>query len=75
MSVRAKFRVDRIEKTSGTANIWMYPVVSSEPDSENSRFFAATPSGQLMLGVVNEKTAEQFEIGKAYYLDLIPVGE
>lgn len=72
MSVRAKFRVGKIDKSHGTANIWMFPVVSSEPDSENSKFFAATPSGQLMLGVVNEKAAEQFEVGKEYYLDFTP---
>jgi hypothetical protein len=94
MSVRAKFKVDRIEQSQQTryagdsdgkpnkdaagnwvketlnvGNITLFPVVSSDPNSENAKFFASTPSGQLVLGIVNEKALEQFEIGREYYVD------
>ncbi len=40
---------------------------------ENERFFSLTPSGQLELQVVNQKTAENFEVGQEYYLTISPV--
>lgn len=86
MAVRAKFRVARIERslTGGFYNeetkkhesrevqtIVLYPVVN-DGDAENKKFFAATPSGELKLGMVNAETAAQFDLNKAYYLDMSP---
>ena len=45
------------------------PVYSSKPESENKRFWDATPSGKLEFGTIREMP---FEIGKEYYLDISP---
>lgn len=46
------------------------PVYSGS--KENEQFFRATPGGQIMLNVVNEDAAKQFEPGKEYYVDFTP---
>lgn len=77
MSVRAKFRVDRIERslhwdrTKGEIQtIVMSPVCDGS--DENKRFYAATPSGQVNLGTVNGEAAAQFQLGEEYYVDFTP---
>lgn len=35
---------------------------------ENEEFFKLTPAGSIKLQTVNEKAAEQFEVGKEYYV-------
>ena len=42
---------------------------------EDQRFSKATPSGSLRMQVDNPAALEQFEPGKAYYLDFTPVPE
>jgi hypothetical protein len=42
------------------------------PESENTKFWKATPSGQIALGCINPETANQFELGKEYYIDFHP---
>jgi hypothetical protein len=82
MSVRAKFRVQSITSSVGTIRnedgsygsgevktIKMSPTYDSNPESENGKFWAASPGGELSLNVVNPKAVEQFELGKDYYLD------
>lgn len=81
--VRAKFRVTSVTRTEGwqkdehgkpkeLQTIKLSPVSSSDPNSENAKFWAATPSGQIELGTVNADAAKQFEIGKEYYVDFTP---
>lgn len=41
-------------------------------ESENTKFWTATPTGKLELGFVNLETANAFELGKEYYLDFTP---
>ena len=36
---------------------------------ENEKFFKYTPGGQIFLNVVNNEAADQFELGKEYYID------
>lgn len=48
-----------------TANLY---VVTSGSD-ENKEFFASTPSGKLEVGV---HVPGAFEVGKEYYVDIIP---
>jgi hypothetical protein len=45
---------------------------SNEPDSENSKFWEATPMGSLSLGVINESAWKNFKLGKEYYVDFTP---
>lgn len=44
------------------------PQYDSNPESENGRFFAATPSIHIQLGVCNVPATEMFEVGKDYYV-------
>ena len=51
---------------SNTYQIKAMPVYSDS--EENKKFFAATPSGEISLGIVNKETAEKFEVGGEYYV-------
>lgn len=49
--------------------IIMSPVYGNgDPNHENTKFWNASPSGKLELGCINLAAAEQFELGKEYYL-------
>lgn len=78
MSVRAKFKVDSIERSkhygegSEMQTIKMTPVYGNS--EENKKFYAASPSGQIHLGTINPEAAKQFELGKEYYVDFTPAG-
>lgn len=53
--------------------IKMSPVFGNgDPSHENTKFWQASPSGSLELGCVNLDAANQFELGKEYYLDFHP---
>lgn len=74
MSVRAKFKVISItitehwDKTKGNiSTIKLSPVISGS--DKNKEFYAATPSGDITLGTINDSAASQFELGKEYYVD------
>lgn len=77
MAVRAKFKVDRIERTlySGEElqTIVLSPVYkTNDPEDENSKFWKWSPSGSLHLGTLNPEASKQFELGKEYYIDFTP---
>lgn len=74
MSVRAKFKVDSYEttidwrdKTKEVRAIKLSPVVGGS--KENDSFYAATPSGNIVLSIINEDAWKNFELGKEYYVD------
>lgn len=48
-------------------SVVMTPVYSDKPESENKRFWDATPSGRLEFGMIKEGS---FQVGKEYYLDI-----
>lgn len=80
MSVRAKFKVhnatpfhDATGKPSGF-KVAMSPVCDSNPESENAKFYQATPWGEIVLGTVNPAVAEQFTPGAEFYVDFTPAG-
>lgn len=81
MTVRAKFRVQRVdsvmwqqngEDVKGQENVLLHPVYSEEPDSENRRFWEATPGGQISLQITNKGAFGVFEEGKEYLIDFTP---
>jgi hypothetical protein len=78
MSVRAKFVLNRIEISRyGQEEMRTFlfsPVFgkNGKPDHENSKFWKASPSGELKLGTVNPEVWPQFELGQEYYLDFTP---
>ena len=86
MQVRAKFKVDRIERALGSIHtkedgkdrwrtgevhtITLSPVSNGSP--ENEKFFASTPGGEIKLWCTNLAASEQFQLGKEYYIDFTP---
>jgi hypothetical protein len=78
MSVRAKFKVDSIErlKWSGgqeVQTVKLTAVYQGKPGSENTKFWQATPSGSIQLTCVNPEAVKQFELGGEMYIDFTPV--
>lgn len=73
MSVRAKFTVTETtdpkwgENYEGVAQITLQPVIDGS--AENKAFYAATPGGMIVLGVINAAAAAQFAVGQSYYVD------
>lgn len=63
------YQYEEVELTT----VAMYQVYSSDPASENAKFWAATPAGQLQLGTINPAAASQFELHREYYVDFTPV--
>jgi hypothetical protein len=45
---------------------------NGDPNHENTRFWNASPSGEIKLGTVNPEAWGQFELGKEYYIDFTP---
>lgn len=96
MSVRAKFKVQRIESTQhanypykkedGTPDykrpevvelktIALSPVYGNgDPSHENTKFWQASPSGEIKLGTINPAAWEAFELGGEYYVDFTKAG-
>jgi hypothetical protein len=74
MTVRAKFYVQRISEVkdgSGkSTSIELFPVTSGS--EENKQFFKYTPSGRFELSTINQAAAQEFELGKEYYVDFTP---
>jgi hypothetical protein len=77
--VRAKFTVLEITRRKWYASdkkelytIKMSPVVGTDNNEENKKFFSSTPSGTIELGLLYEETANLFELGKSYYVDFTP---
>jgi len=42
---------------------------NGDPNHENTKFWEASPQGQLELGTVNPEAWSKFELGAEYYLD------
>lgn len=76
MTVRAKFKVDSIARSKGWGDIkevqtiHLTPVMSGS--EENEAFYAATPAGEINLGIVNADAAKQFDLGAEFYVDFTP---
>lgn len=59
---------DNVE-TMEQRTIIMRPVYGNgDPNHENTKFWKASPTGELRLGTVNKEVWPQFELGKEYYL-------
>lgn len=75
MTVRAKFVVQRIERSKyyqgGEMQTIVLSPVTSGNSEEDKKFWAATPSGEIKLGVLNKSAGDYFELGKAYYVDFV----
>lgn len=45
---------------------------NGDPEHENTKFWQASPSGEIKLGTVNPAAWQAFELGKEYYVDFTP---
>ncbi len=74
MSVRAKFRVTSVEKHEyGAENVKMIPVYTdNDPESENHKFWMATPAGHIEMQINNPEAHGTFEPGQEFYIDFTP---
>ena len=66
-------KVTEITQREFGKSIKLQPVYSSDPESENGKFYKQTPGGNIELTTVNDEAAKEFEIGKEYYVDFIKV--
>jgi hypothetical protein len=66
-TVRAKFKVDFVTKSTETATVSLSPVFGNS--EENKKFFKYTPGGKIEMQVVNHETADKFTPGKEFYVD------
>jgi hypothetical protein len=74
MTIRCKFRCTEVTKREhwNRDKGFIYDAkfqAVSDGSEEDKRFFAATPSGSLVVGTVTEG---HFEPGKSYYVDITP---
>jgi hypothetical protein len=54
-------------------SVTMSPVYANgDPSHENSKFWNATPSGQLQFNSVNLEAVDALELGAEYYIDIAP---
>lgn len=50
--------------------IVLSPVYANgDPNHENTKFWQASPSGEIKLGTVNPEAWKAFELGGEYYVD------
>lgn len=81
MTVRAKFFVSEIKHaaTPGSepfATIVMQPVFGSYGDGQvNESWAKYTPSGKIELSVTNPAAIDQFDVGRAYFVDITPADQ
>lgn len=78
-SVRAKMYVSAINIQADPdrperAVVHFNCVYSPDPDTENNKFWTATPSGSAKVAVVNPRETS-YVAGKPYYLDFVPNDE
>jgi hypothetical protein len=86
-NTRAKFKVTQITKMMGSRrvgdsyepaelqNVTLSPVYGDDPSSENRKFWDASPSGKIELGILNKEAWKNFELDKEYYVDFTPAEE
>jgi hypothetical protein len=66
--VRCKFAcTGKVKVAEDNTSITLSPVYSGS--DENKEFWKWTPGGSIQFYTINEKAAEQFELGKEYYVD------
>lgn len=83
--VRAKFKVTGIERSMGSKledgkyvpaeiqTVKLSPVYgNNDPAHENTKFWQATPTGQIQLGCINADAAAAFHLDGEYYVDFTP---
>ncbi len=67
---KTRCKVECISKNEDSKTVIFEPVYDEDPESENGKFFEATPGGKIELSILNQAAFDNFESGKEYYVDL-----
>jgi hypothetical protein len=63
----------KVYEPGETWTVRMSPVYANDdPNHENSKFWAASPSGSFEVRTVNKAAVESLELSGEYYLDITP---
>lgn len=73
MTVRTKFKLAEIHTYSAESKKFIFRPDYDATIPEDQRFAKMSPSGEFNILVNNPAVFDQFEIGKYYYFDTIPV--
>jgi hypothetical protein len=80
--VRAKVKLVGVKPAEGNygdkeppVTLEFYFVYSSDPNSENKKFWDYTPGGKIEMNLVKPETRKMFDMGKEYYIDFSPAPE
>ena len=83
MPVRLKFKVtkkneylgytyrDGQNRTERVGGVELYPV--TDGSEENKQFYAATPSGRIEFGTINQAALDSLPLGAECYITIEPV--
>ncbi len=72
MAIRAKMFVEYKKEMSWGTEVALRCVTRGE---DNKEWTAATPAGTFVSTIKNELAAEQFVVGREYFVDFTPVPE
>jgi hypothetical protein len=74
VKTRAKFEVISVTQYARFqgVKVEMTPVYSNDESDPNKAFWEATPNGKIEMQISNPSAAQQFEVGKEYYVDFSP---
>lgn len=75
MAVRGKFKLTEVTHVEYNADArkLRFGAVCNDNTEENAKFHKYTPSGEISMTVDNPAAADQFVLGKEYYVDFSPV--
>lgn len=79
MAVICRFRVSEIALLGYGTRVKLSAMHTADADAppevieEIRSFYEATPNGSFEAVVRNDAAAEQFEVGRDYYLSIVPV--
>ena len=72
MKARCKFRVSKVDPIWDGEMITLHTQYDPE-DPEDTKFSAATPSGNMEFHLSNPNLVGTFQVGQVYYVDLTPI--
>lgn len=81
MSLRCKFRVDRVSHDIGpggeieSEQVRLVAVYSDDPNSENAQWSKWTPSGTFEIIINNTRAFGKLTKDHEYFIDLTPVNK
>lgn len=73
MSVRAKFIVYSLKQLEGASEPTIAVRLQAALDGDENKSWAKyTPHGDINITISNPAAAEQFEVGRSYFVDFTP---